>query len=80
MNKPKSFRSVKSVCAVCQCVCVFLEDTVCPLGAPLLPVFCSGGKAAPQIVCTIPVQFPFPILPSSGNPNSASSGKRGLCG
>lgn len=37
------------------CVSVFLEDTVCPLGAPLLPVFCSVGKAAPQMTCTIPV-------------------------
>lgn len=58
------------------CVSVFLEDTVCPLGAPLLPAFRGGGKAAPQMICTIPVQLPFPIVPSSGNPNSASSGKK----
>lgn len=54
----------KKVCVLC--VSVSFDNAACPLCDPLLPVFYSGGKAAPQMICSILVgALPIPIPNSS---------------
>lgn len=77
-------RAVNSVC------CVFLDDAVCPLCDPVLSVFCSGGKATPEmeLFLILPVlvgAVPIPHWNFSGysvgdDSSSASSAKRVFVG